>query len=140
MGRRGKGAQVASSAGSQPRGRLETAGAALPFVELALGLILLVGVPLSNGLSPGSALHVPNYLVPLLGKYVCFALLALVPISSFREFGSRLDAPIVILPLANHDNNQHAPDENLRIANLWYGVDLWTNLLTTDFSSVTRPA
>jgi urea transport system permease protein len=43
----------------------------------AVGLILLVAVPLLNGLAPGSALHLPNYLVPLLGKYVCFALLAL---------------------------------------------------------------
>jgi urea transport system permease protein len=42
-----------------------------------VGLILLVAVPLLNGLPPESALHFPNYLVPLLGKYVCFALLAL---------------------------------------------------------------
>ena len=43
-----------------------------------VGLILLVGVPALNGMvPPGSALHLPNYLVPLLGKYVCFALLAL---------------------------------------------------------------
>ena len=43
----------------------------------AVGLILLVAVPLLNGLPPGSPLHLPNYLVPLFGKYVCFALLAL---------------------------------------------------------------
>jgi urea transport system permease protein len=43
-----------------------------------IGLALLVGVPALNGLvPPGSALHLPNYLVPLLGKYACFALLAL---------------------------------------------------------------
>ncbi len=43
-----------------------------------VGLILLAGVPALNGMvPPGSALHLPNYLVPLLGKYVCFALLAL---------------------------------------------------------------
>ncbi len=43
-----------------------------------VGLILLAGVPALNGLvPPGSALHLPNYLVPLLGKYVCYALLAL---------------------------------------------------------------
>jgi acetylornithine deacetylase/succinyl-diaminopimelate desuccinylase-like protein len=36
-----------------------------------------------------------------------------------HEFGSRLDAPIVILPLANHDNNQHAENENIRLGNLW---------------------
>ncbi len=44
----------------------------------AAGLILLAGLPALNGLVPaGSALHLPNYLVPLLGKYACFALLAL---------------------------------------------------------------
>lgn len=45
-------------------------------------LSLLAGaavlVPLLNGLvAPGSALHLPDHLVPLLGKYICFALLAL---------------------------------------------------------------
>jgi len=41
-----------------------------------------------------------------------------------------LGAPLVIVPIANHDNNQHAPDENLRIANLWYGIELFSALLT----------
>jgi len=36
----------------------------------------------------------------------------------------------VILPIANHDNNQHASNENIRLANLWYGVDLYASLLT----------
>ncbi len=40
-----------------------------------------------------------------------------------------LGAPLVIVPIANHDNNQHGPDENLRIGNLWYGVDLMAALL-----------
>jgi acetylornithine deacetylase/succinyl-diaminopimelate desuccinylase-like protein len=59
-----------------------------------------------------------------------------VPLYLFEEI---LNAPVAILPIANHDNNQHAPDENLRIANLWYGVDLWATLLTTDFGRVTLP-
>jgi urea transport system permease protein len=42
------------------------------------GAVLLIGVPALNlAASPGSALHLPNYLVPLLGKYACYALLAL---------------------------------------------------------------
>ncbi|MBM3569044.1 MAG: urea ABC transporter permease subunit UrtC [Alphaproteobacteria bacterium] len=42
------------------------------------GLIAAVGVPLANLLpAPGSALHLPDYMVPLLGKYACFAILAL---------------------------------------------------------------
>ena len=43
-----------------------------------------------------------------------------------RELGS----PVLIVPIANHDNNQHAPDENLRLANLWYGIDLMGEIFT----------
>jgi acetylornithine deacetylase/succinyl-diaminopimelate desuccinylase-like protein len=48
-----------------------------------------------------------------------------------HHFGQALGAPAVILPIANPDNNQHAADENLRLGNLWYGVDLFALLLTT---------
>jgi acetylornithine deacetylase/succinyl-diaminopimelate desuccinylase-like protein len=43
-----------------------------------------------------------------------------------------LEAPVVVVPIANHDDNQHAPDENLRVANLWYGIDLMAAILTMD--------
>jgi hypothetical protein len=56
-----------------------------------------------------------------------------IPLYLFEEI---LEAPVAVLPIANHDNNQHAADENIRIANLWYGIDLWATLLTSDFSSV----
>ncbi len=45
-------------------------------------------------------------------------------------FTDGLKKPVVIAPMANHDDNQHAPDENLRIANLWYGIDLMASLFT----------
>ena len=38
--------------------------------------------------------------------------------------------PILMVPIANHDDLQHAPDENLRIWNLWYGIDLYAQLFT----------
>jgi urea transport system permease protein len=45
---------------------------------LGVGAALVIGVPLLNGLpAAGSALQLPDYLVPLLGKYLCYALLAL---------------------------------------------------------------
>jgi acetylornithine deacetylase/succinyl-diaminopimelate desuccinylase-like protein len=50
-----------------------------------------------------------------------------LPLYLFTEL---LAAPVVIVPIANHDDNQHAPNENLRLANLWYGIDLMTSLLT----------
>jgi len=48
--------------------------------QIFLGLLLAVTllVPILNvAVSPESALHVPSYMVSLLGKYLCFALLAL---------------------------------------------------------------
>ena len=45
-------------------------------------------------------------------------------------FTDLLASPALIVPVANHDNNQHAPNENLRIANLWYAMDLYGALLT----------
>ena len=56
-----------------------------------------------------------------------------IPLYQFEEI---LDAPVVIVPIANHDNNQHAADENVRVANIWYGIDLWATLLTTDFGRI----
>ncbi len=50
-----------------------------------------------------------------------------LPLYLFTEL---FDAAAVIVPVANHDNNQHAPDENLRVANLWYAIDLFGALLT----------
>ncbi len=45
-------------------------------------------------------------------------------------FTDVLQKPILMVPIANHDDLQHAPDENLRIWNLWYGIDLYAQLFT----------
>jgi len=47
------------------------------------------------------------------------------------EFGNRLSAPIIILPLANHDNNQHAENENIRLQNLWDAIATLGGVLAT---------
>ncbi len=47
------------------------------------------------------------------------------------EFGNRLSAPIIILPLANHDNNQHAENENIRLQNLWDAISIYSAILAT---------
>ncbi len=56
----------------------------------------------------------PVVLMPTLGGSL--------PLYLFTE---QLGHPIVVVPIANHDDNQHAPDENMRIGNLWYGVQLF---------------
>jgi acetylornithine deacetylase/succinyl-diaminopimelate desuccinylase-like protein len=43
-----------------------------------------------------------------------------------RPLGTRT----IIIPIGNHDNNQHGYDENLRIQNLWDGIELMAALLT----------
>jgi len=44
---------------------------------LVIGFVLIVLVPVGNRLmTPGGTLHLPDYLVPLIGKYCCYAMLA----------------------------------------------------------------
>jgi acetylornithine deacetylase/succinyl-diaminopimelate desuccinylase-like protein len=39
-------------------------------------------------------------------------------------FDRALGAPTILIPIANHDNNQHSSDENIRLQNLWDGIEL----------------
>jgi acetylornithine deacetylase/succinyl-diaminopimelate desuccinylase-like protein len=36
----------------------------------------------------------------------------------------------IVIPMGNHDNNQHSFDENLRLQNLWDGVELMAALIS----------
>ena len=49
-----------------------------------------------------------------------------VPLFAFTEI---LEAPTVGIPSVNHDNNQHSPNENLRIGNLWDGIEILAVLM-----------
>lgn len=40
-------------------------------------------------------------------------------------FTGGLGKPALIVPIANYDDNQHAANENLKVGNLWYGIDLY---------------
>jgi acetylornithine deacetylase/succinyl-diaminopimelate desuccinylase-like protein len=40
-----------------------------------------------------------------------------------------LDTRTILIPIANHDNRQHSSDENLRLQNLWDGIELMAALL-----------
>jgi acetylornithine deacetylase/succinyl-diaminopimelate desuccinylase-like protein len=46
-----------------------------------------------------------------------------------RPMAEVLGVPVIGLPIANHDNNQHAADENIRLQNLWDGIELYAALL-----------
>jgi acetylornithine deacetylase/succinyl-diaminopimelate desuccinylase-like protein len=38
-------------------------------------------------------------------------------------------APVIFVPIANHDDNQHAANENLRLQNLWDGIELFGGIV-----------
>jgi len=49
-----------------------------------------------------------------------------LPIAPISE---TLNAPVILLPIANHDNNQHGHNENLRLRNLWDGIETMAAVL-----------
>ena len=40
--------------------------------------------------------------------------------------------PTVGFSIVNHDNNQHGPDENIRLQNLWEGIEMLAAILTME--------
>jgi acetylornithine deacetylase/succinyl-diaminopimelate desuccinylase-like protein len=64
------------------------------------------------------AARTPVVVLPMMG--------ASVPLYLFADVFS---APIICLPIVNHDNNQHAANENLRLQNLWDGIDTYAALM-----------
>jgi acetylornithine deacetylase/succinyl-diaminopimelate desuccinylase-like protein len=49
-----------------------------------------------------------------------------VPLYWFTDV---LGLPTVSVPIVNHDNNQHSPNENLRLGNLWSGIELFASVM-----------
>ena len=50
-----------------------------------------------------------------------------LPLSIITE---RLKTVAISVPIANYDNNQHAENENIRIQNLWDGIETWAAIMT----------
>ena len=44
-------------------------------------------------------------------------------------FEKTLNAKTISIPIANHDNNQHAENENIRLQNLWDGIETMASLM-----------
>jgi len=49
-----------------------------------------------------------------------------LPLQVFDEV---LHRPVIVVPIANHDNNQHSHNENIRLQNLWDGIEIMAALL-----------
>jgi acetylornithine deacetylase/succinyl-diaminopimelate desuccinylase-like protein len=50
-----------------------------------------------------------------------------LPLSIISE---ALNIPTITVPIANYDNNQHAENENIRLQNLWDGIEIYASLMT----------
>ena len=50
-----------------------------------------------------------------------------LPLSIITE---NLKTVTISVPIANYDNNQHAENENIRIQNLWEGIETWAAIMT----------
>ena len=50
-----------------------------------------------------------------------------LPLSIITE---RLRTVTISVPIANYDNNQHAENENIRLQNLWNGIETWAAIMT----------
>jgi acetylornithine deacetylase/succinyl-diaminopimelate desuccinylase-like protein len=66
----------------------------------------------------GKAAQGPVAVLPMMG--------ASVPIYLFADI---FKVPVIGLPIVNHDNNQHAANENLRLQNLWDGIQTYAAML-----------
>jgi acetylornithine deacetylase/succinyl-diaminopimelate desuccinylase-like protein len=77
-------------------------------------------LPLSRELAGimGAADHEP-VLLPTSGGSL--------PVHLFEEAGK---APVIVFPIANHDDNQHAANENLRLQNLWDGIEVFASFFS----------
>ncbi|RYU96612.1 M20/M25/M40 family metallo-hydrolase [Emticicia agri] len=49
-----------------------------------------------------------------------------LPLFLFEKY---LKTPTITVPIANHDNNQHAENENIRIQNIWNGIETYVALM-----------
>jgi len=52
-----------------------------------------------------------------------------VPLYIFTDI---LKTPAIGVPIVNHDNNQHSANENLRVKNLWDGIEVMATIMTMD--------
>lgn len=54
-------------------------------------------------------------------------------------FEGKNHTPVIGVPIANHDNNQHAANENLRLQNLWDAIQIYSAIFTgSDETDVPR--
>jgi acetylornithine deacetylase/succinyl-diaminopimelate desuccinylase-like protein len=95
--------------------RLDWGGGGAPAVKTSMDL------PVSSAIRNvvSEAIGYPVLAVPMMGGSL--------PIDMFQ---SVMQVPLIIVPTANHDDNQHAKDENMRLQNLYDGIEVFAALMT----------
>lgn len=61
-----------------------------------------------------------------------------LPMYTFEKI---LHVPLIVLPIVNHDNNQHASNENVRLQNVFDGIGVYAGVLARlgDYWGTLRP-
>jgi acetylornithine deacetylase/succinyl-diaminopimelate desuccinylase-like protein len=54
----------------------------------------------------------------------------LLAASALALIASQASAETLGVSIVNYDNNQHGPDENLRLQNLWEGIEMLAAIMT----------
>jgi acetylornithine deacetylase/succinyl-diaminopimelate desuccinylase-like protein len=103
---------------SEPDAEMRRRHARLAYVQTADGYPAFrtsMDLPVSRALIEAVEQHTGRSSVklPTLGGSV--------PLYQFTDV---LGVPTVGVPIVNHDNNQHSPNENLRLGNLWSGIEV----------------
>jgi acetylornithine deacetylase/succinyl-diaminopimelate desuccinylase-like protein len=61
--------------------------------------------------------------------------IAILPMSGgsvpLHMFADLFPVPIICLPIANHDDSQHAANENIRLQNVWDGIETYASLMSS---------
>ncbi|HEV8411730.1 MAG TPA: M20/M25/M40 family metallo-hydrolase [Gemmatimonadaceae bacterium] len=95
--------------------RLDWGGGGAPAVKTSMDL------PVSRALRSvvTEAIGYPVLAAPMMGGSL--------PIDMFANV---LKVPLIIVPIANHDDNQHAKDENIRVQNIYDGIEVFAAIMT----------
>ena len=109
-----------------------------PDMETRLKYHKIIKVSRRSGGSPAAKVSMDDpALLPIINAVKSFTgdKLVLLPSEGgsngvFTAVFDGLKKPGISVNIANHDNNQHAENENIRIGNLFYGIDLMSVLLT----------
>jgi acetylornithine deacetylase/succinyl-diaminopimelate desuccinylase-like protein len=95
--------------------RLAWGGGGAPAVKTSMDLAVSKAVRSVVSEATGSAVLA----VPMMGGSL--------PIDMFADV---LKVPLIIVPTVNHDDNQHAKDENIRVQNIYDGIEVFAALMT----------